>query len=491
MSNLKPYWSTQSRQFLFYNLFFMTGLEFLQNGLISFSSTYLCGYLGMTRHMYSAATALYSGIAVIMIASHQWLVGKLGYRNYIQWSLFFFVAGGLVCSQANDVVGFMSGRAIQALGGSAFFTTGRVFAQRFDMPERVNALRHMAVGLMFFSAVASMVGSVALEYFNWRALFIIPIIPAAITGWLTLHSVTNAPYHHRKGALHPGSMLMLVASIFMLEYASESAPYDFFSNQGLFYWLIGLAVIGVGMFVWHEMHRPRPLLSFRHIMQSRYVWGLIMYAVCYLAMSSSNYLVPIFMQSGLSFPVLNCGGILSGTAMLSIVVALAHLKMVGKFPKQKKYLVFGFASLAGFGLLSSDMTPDAPLWEMVIPLLCLSCFSSVGQASAALNTFRETDNMVFSQAYQTKNMLREIMNSAGVSISNVLLQSREALHYNQIAEGVTERSYHNATFKLPISQLSTIVSHQTTVMACLDIFLGIGCVGLIGVGLSLVQKKFV
>jgi hypothetical protein len=113
---------------------------------------------------------------------------------------------------------------------------------------------------------------------------------------------------------------------------------------------------------------------------------------------------------------------------------------------------------------------------MALPLLFLSGFTAIGQGTAAFHTFRETDNRIFSQAYQTKNMLRELMNSTGITVTNVFLQNREALHYTRIAESLPLTSI-NTTYFSPTTLLS-VVNQQVIVMSCLDWFLVVGFTGL-------------
>ena len=56
------------RQLLRINISLMVCIEFIQNVMLSFASSYLCGGLGMTRHTFSFSTAVYAATAIIMIA---------------------------------------------------------------------------------------------------------------------------------------------------------------------------------------------------------------------------------------------------------------------------------------------------------------------------------------------------------------------------------------------------------------------------------------
>lgn len=477
------------RQLLRINISLMVSIEFIQNVMISFASSYLCGALGMTRHTFSFSTAIYAATAIIMIAQHHWLVSHLGYRRFIRYALAAFTLGALLCARAQTPDAFIWGRFVQAIGGSAFFTAARVHVNFFPATPsgRGLAIRYMAYSLVGCSAGAAMLAATLLEHFSWRAMFLIQLPQIGLVWWLSGKTVSNVRKQRRAGRLHSGSMLSLVAGVLLLQYVAETAPYDISDLQQLLL-LLPLAIAGLARFIYVEHRRHRSSLPFRHLFSSRYLVGLFYYALCYLILSSVNYLIPIFLQQGLAIPVLSCGMLLSSTGLIALGFAWVHLNTAARYPYQKHYLLFAFACLTVFGFLCSQFTPQMPLWAMALPLLFLSGFTAIGQGTAAFHTFRETDNRIFSQAYQTKNMLRELMNSTGITVTNVFLQHREALHYTRIAESLPTTT--NITTFSPTSLL-TIVNQQVIVMSCLDWFLVIGFAGLFFLLFSVWQRQVV
>ena len=478
------------RQLLRINISLMVCIEFIQNAMLSFASSYLCGGLGMTRHTFSLSTAVYAATAIIMIAQHHWLVSHLGYRRFIRYALAAFSIGSLMCAYAQTPEAYILGRFIQAIGGSAFFTAARVHVNFFPATRsgRGLAIRYMAYSLVAGSAAAPLLAATLLEHFSWRALFLIQLPQVLLVWWLSGKTVSNVRKQRRVGRLHPGSMLSLVAGVILLQYVVESMPYDLSDLRQLLL-LLPFAISGLVFFVYLEHQRHRSLLPFRHLFSSRYLIGLFYYAVCYLILSSVNYLIPIFLQQGLAIPVLNCGAILTITGLTALLFAWIQLNTAARYPYQKHYLLFAFACLSIFGFLCSQFTPQMPLWGIALPLLFLSGFTAIGQGTAAAHTFRETDNRIFSQAYQTKNMLRELMNSTGITITNVFLQNREALHYTRLTENVSTTQLNESPFSL--SQIVSLINQQVMVMSCLDMFQVVGFTGLFFLFFSLWQRRIV
>ncbi|WP_024871945.1 MFS transporter [Tolumonas lignilytica] len=478
------------RQLLRINISLIVSVEFIQNAMLSFASAYLCGGLGMTRHMFSLSTAVYAGTAIIMIAQHHWLVSQLGYRRFIRYALLFFAVGALLCANAHTPGAYLIGRFIQAIGGSAFFTAARVHVQFFPPTPtgRGLAIRYMAYSLVGCSASAAFIAAMLLEHFSWRALFLLQFPQLLLIWWLSGKTVSNVRKQRRTGRLHPGNMLMLVSGVFILQWIIENMPYDL-SEFRQWLLLVPPAGIALAWFIWREYQRHHSLLPFRHLFTSRYLMGLFYYGICYLALSSVNYLLPIFLQQGMGFPVLNCGIVLSGAGLSALLFTWLHLRMAAQYPHQKHFLFFAFSCLALFGWLCSRFTPQTPLFAMLLPLVILSGFTAIGQGTAALNTFRETDIRIFSQAYQTKNMLRELMNSTGVTLTNVVLQHREALHYTRLAEQLTPQT--SAASSLSLSQLVSLTQQQVTVLASQDLFMLVGVASVLLLLFSVWQRRII
>ncbi|WP_028535285.1 MFS transporter [Paludibacterium yongneupense] len=486
------------RQLLLINIGLMAALEFMQNGMLSFASAYISGGVNAAPEEFSLAAAAYAGTAILMIAKHNWLVERLGYRRFIRLSLLLFTLGALAASCARNPQELIAARMLQALGGSAFFTGARVQVNRFVGAERGVAIRYLACGLIGASALAPWLAARLLESHSWRGIFLGPLLlalPVAILSEITLEEHDDT---RERAQLHPMGTIMLAAAACCIQYALERAPYDIFSDGTRILFLLAIGAPCLFVYVRGQFSRPRPVLPFERFMNDRYRAGLLIYGLCYLVLSSSNYMLPIMMQRGLGFPALGTGAILSAAATLSIVVALGHVALVKHYPLQRKYLVIAFLMLAVFGFDLSRTSPDIARWQLLLPLAAFAVFSALGQGTAALNTFAGLDEDVFSQAYQTKNMLRELFNSTGISLATILLQMRSSLHYARLAERFTPGSpgldptLTAASGADPArwQTMASAVAQQSTLMASLDFFFAIGCLGTVCVLISLLQRRF-
>jgi MFS family permease len=481
----------------------LASVEFLQNAMVSFSSAYISGGVDAAPEEFSLAAAVYAGTAIMMIAMHRWLVEQLGYRQFMRASLLIFSLGALLCANADTPTGLILGRLVQAIGGAAFFTGARVQVNRFKGPARGVSIRFMAGGLIGGASLGAWVASMMLEHATWRALFIAPLPLVAVAAVLCELSLENRVPHARRSHPHPIGTMMLTGMILCAQYLLERSQYDFFAQPVHLAVLLACAAVGLYGFMRAEFNRPRALLPLERFSGGRFAAGITLYALCYLVLSSTGYMLPVLLQRGLGFPVLATGTLLSGAALLGVVASLIHIVMIPRFPSQRKYLLLAFSSLAVFGFTMSSASPQVDLWHFIWPLIAYAMFGSFAQGTAALNSFSQIGEDVFSEAYQAKNMMRELVNSTGISLATLILQSRSTLHYSRIVERIDVAHLDpqsagpfigliaDPTQPALLQQLAAAVTQQATLMACLDFFFALGCGALVLGTIFVLQRKIV
>lgn len=486
-----------------WTIMMLVGIEFLQNAMLSFSAAFVAGGVNAAPEEFSLAAAVYAGTAILMIAMHRWLVEHLGYRQFIRCALVIFTIGALLCATSNTPGELIFGRLVQAIGGSAFFTGARVQVNRFKGPARGVAIRFMAGGLIASASMGAWLASMLLEHASWRALFIGPLPMVAVAAVLCELTLEDRVPHARRSHPHPIGTMLLAGMILCTQYLLERSQYDFFAQPLHLGVLLVLAGAGLYGFMRMEFGRPGALLPLERFNGGRFAAGISLYALCYLVLSSTGYMLPVTLQRGLGFPVLATGTLLSAASLVGIVAALAHVSLVRRFPSQRKYLLLAFGSLAAFGFTISASSPDVSLWHFVWPLIAYAVFGSFAQGTAALNSFADIGEDVFSEAYQAKNMMRELVNSTGISLATLVLQSRSTLHYSRIVEridvghldpvsaGPFAGLISDPTQPALLQQLASAVTQQATLMACLDFFFALGCGAVVAGTIFMLQRKIV
>lgn len=459
-------------------------IEYLQNISIAFAASYIMGGISAAPEEFSLAAAAYASTAIFMVVQHQFWVERLGYRRFVRYSHIIYALGACLCALSNTPGEFIFARVIQGLGGATFFTAARLLVNHFCIgKERILGIRFFASGLLLGSSLAPLLGAWLVSNWGWQSLFwaMAPILAVSLTLCeLTLPGKLDKS--ETRSSAHLGGLLCLVAGAIAIQYAQERSQYDLFS-QPLHLWIIGLlGVAGVLAFIRIEWHRSQPLIAYQSLMNTRFAVGMGLYFLLFVVANANNYILPVFIEKGLGFDVPSAGWIISVTSLVGVPIMFFQTSALARFlPSLRVMLIATFGLLVLFAIGLSQVSEQGNLGALTLPLLAFSAFTSLGLGYAAQSSFSAVDPTAFSHAYQTKNVIRELANSGGISMATMVLQSRSTVHYARLTEQVNPYNpwYQPALDQLQqvlgsqgaaIAKLGAILSQQATFMACIDYF---------------------
>ena len=165
--------------------------------------------LPILMRRFSAAPAsvqLVVTLFLVGIAAGQLLYGpisdRFGRRPVLIAGLVLFLAGTLLCGAAWSLPALIAGRVLEAVGACAGLVLGRAIL--LDVYERDAAARGLAIILMTMTiapGASPTVGAYLLEWFDWRAIFVLlGLLGAAILGLVVLRLPETHPNRMRFGA---------------------------------------------------------------------------------------------------------------------------------------------------------------------------------------------------------------------------------------------------------------------------------------------------
>jgi MFS family permease len=495
---------------LLLTIFLLTATEYLQSGMIAFGAGPIMGEIGAAPEEFSLASAIYACVAVAVIAKQRWLVERLSWRRFVLSSLFVFICGAAVCATSTSYHQFLAGRIVMALGGGTLMTSSRVLVNLFPpSPARFTGVKYFATALAVGSASSPFLASTAVAHEGWQWIFVILIVLAlAAAGLSAVCLPAEVPPRELRTQSHPVLLMALIAGSFFVLYAFQRSYYDLYGDATMLAAAGLLGVLALGYFV-HGMHRGgSPLLHMRELRNTRYWSGVLLFTFGYALMGATNYMLPALLQRGLGFAWVAIGPGQAAGLAATVLTSVVMLRLLPKRPAAKKYYLVGFLALAAFGWQVAKLTPQADLWTDFVPALaCYGAFVMLVLATTAMHTFREVPQheTVFSHAQQVKNMLSQFGSSFGIAIATAVLQGRMAAHYAALngrsiagdpaytaaLQGFTEvAAQHGAAQPgaLAAAMLSQSLLQHATLMAALDYFWVLACIGLVGVGVMVAQR---
>lgn len=498
-------------QILLLTVFILTGIEYLQSGMIAFGASPIMGEIGASPEEFSLISSTYACVAIAAIAKQRWFAERLGWRRFVLLSLAFFIMGASVCAASTTYLQFMAGRVCMAMGGGTFMTSARVLVNLFPpSPKRFTGIRYFATALALGSSTAPWLSSVAISHESWRWVFAILILLGALASVMALVCLpVETPARELHTESHPILLMVLIAATFVVLYALQRTYYDFYSDFTMLASAGLLGIMGLAFFV-HAMHsHRRTLLDIGSLHNKRYWSGVALFTGCYTLMAATNYMLPALLQRGLGFPWEVIGQVQAAGLATTVVTWAVLAIILPKKPAAKKYYLFGFTALAIFGWRIANFSPSSNLWTDFVPALAAyGVFMMLVLATTAMHTFREVQHneTVFSHAQQVKNMLAQFGSSLGISLATLGLQTRSAMHYSAMnvhfvagdplyeqslrqMNDVYAQSGASQPAALAASGLAQSLIQHVTLLATLDYFWIVAAMGVAGATVMLLQRS--
>ena len=486
-------------------IFLLNSVEFLQTGMIAFSTSAIMGRINASPDEFVFATVLYAAIAITAIATQHWMIERLGWRAFVQLSAALFVVGGVICATSGSLAPFLLGRAIMACGGAGFMTAARLLINLIPPgPERLKGIAAFGTALALGNALAPWVAASAFDTDNWGAIFAIPsamAVSAAILANVCLPRELTLDKDRTE------SNPWLAASIFCVSllslYAVQRAVYDFYSDAVplLICLIAGLA--GSWLVIRQQRRHARPMIAFRRLMHPRYLAGLTVFSFCYVILGANNSMLPLLLQRSLAVPWQAVGTMQTIGLMSSLLAFVAMVMVLKRWPSARKFYVTGFAFLFFFAWQLSRLTPEASLWRDVLPAIAaFGAFLILAMVTTAIHSFADlqNDTVGFNHGQMVKNMGSQFGVAFGVAGSTLLMQWRISEHTTTLVERfhggdavfVGLRDQLNAGVGAPqaIAQFSQMLTQQASLLAGLEYFSLLMVVAVASVGIVMVQRVF-
>src|SRR3954471_6185679 len=246
--------------------------------------TYIMRDLGMTKGMaglLNTLTLLASGIGGVLFG---FIADRIGRKRSLMLSILTYSIFSFASGLATSVQMLAAFRFVLGLGMGGEWNTGAALvAETWPTELRAKAIAVVQSSWAFGYAAAALVSGIVLRYFDWRAVFFVGLLPAAVTLWIRKDVPESPMWQEQRHSM-----------------AATASVAELFSPRYLRNTVVLLLVNFFGLFAW---------------------WGLFTWIPPYLSL-------PIE-QGGRGFGVLNVTGL------------LVFLNLVGMFPG---YISFGFVA---------------------------------------------------------------------------------------------------------------------------------------------------
>lgn len=396
--------------------------------------------LGQERAQW-VSSGFMAAMTVSMLTT-PWLLSRYGYRRTYMGCMWMLLVGGVVGGLANHYPLVLAARVAEGLAAGVVQPIPAIIILRaFESNEQGRASGIFGMGAVLAPALGPSIGGLLVDGFGWRSIFFMVVPFCLVSLWLARRYVpTTAPggvAANRTGAALDwrGLLLATAGTLCLLNGLVELHG----GTQKAAWALLGLAALLLLVFVWLQRRTLKkrrhgqgiePLMNLSLFTDRRFAMGSIVAFIYGIALFGSTYLLPVYMQMGLSLSASYVGTILLPAG---IVLALC-MALVGRLADQQpthRLVSIGLVLLAASFALMVTVNPSRP--AQVIPLLVIwAVLGRIGLGfilpSLNIGAMRGLDRMHIPQGASVINFLRMLGGAAGVSLCGIVLEWRLAAH---------------------------------------------------------------
>jgi MFS transporter, DHA2 family, multidrug resistance protein len=200
--------------------------------------------------------------------------------------------------------------------------------------------------------------------------------------------------------------------------------------------LAGLAVVGLAVFIWHELHTEHPVVDLRVFKERTYSTGVFLMTVLGFVLYGSLVLLPIMLQTLLGYPSLQAGIAMAPRGMGSFLAMPIVGMLVAKLdPRRLLALGICGGALTLYWLGNLDLS--AGYWDVFWPQFIQGM--SLGLIFVPLTTISmdPIPKETMGNATSLFNLMRNIGGSVGIALSTTMLSRRAQANIGSLGEHVT------------------------------------------------------
>lgn len=374
----------------------------------------------------SALAAMTIGMLV-----NAWLIHSFGQRKTFMVALcIFFGALALAGLAPNDTVLIYARIAQGAIAGMlqpfAMYTMFRVFPAN----QRGFAMGFFGMTVLLGPALGPSLGGVIIAHFNWRYIFYVamPICVAAVMmGSLFL------PTREDKGPRMKfdwAGFFLMTFSMTALLYGLSSGQREGWSSTYVIS-MVGIALIGLSIFLYWELIAPEPLVNLRVFTSVPFSAAAAVACIFGIGLFGSTYMVPLYVQTLQRYTPLDSGLLLMPAGIIMGIC----MPIAGFISDRVSARIMVIVGLAFFGVSSiwlANVDANMTFWNMAWAVVLSRVALAIMKPSLNVAALRALKPEQLSQGAGMINFARQLGGAFGVTLLSVTLDQRTVFHSSTI-----------------------------------------------------------
>jgi DHA2 family multidrug resistance protein len=363
---------------------------------------------------------------------------RFGRRRVFMAAILGFTITSLLSASSHTLTELVFYRILQGFVSAPLLPISQaIMLDTYPREKHGFAMSIWSMGMIIGPVAGPTVGALLTEYYNWRYVFFMNI-PFGIFAFFAI-LVTLPSAESRRQKVDWIGVTSLIAAVVLLQLVLDRGErlgwfesYEIMLNSFL-------SALAFYVFVVHCLTTDNPYISLAIFTDRNYVIGLMLIFIFGIAVFSSLFILPVFLQNMQGYPVLSAGWIVSARGLGTMAAMMSAGYLADRV--EGRYLIL--AGLLCVGISNVWMTSWNAEVEMA-EIIWITLINGYGMGmmwvSLTTVTFSTMSPQYRVEAASLFSLTRAIGASMGTSVVVSILVRSSQTNYIEMRDRISEFS---------------------------------------------------
>ena len=426
-----------------------------------------------------------------------WLSGRFGRRKVFLGSIVGFTLTSALCGIAGSLEELVLYRILQGFVSAPLLPISQAIMLD-TYPRRLHgfAMSIWSLGMILGPILGPTIGALLTEFYGWRYLFSMNI-PLGVAAFVAI-ILTLPEAETRKQALDWIGVTSLVIGVSALQLMLDRGErLDWFQSTEIVI-EAAVATLAIYIFIVNSLTHPRPYINLVIFKDRIFIVGLSLIFMFGIAVFSSLFILPLFLQNVQDYPVLSAGWVVSVRGIGTMIAMMMGGTLADRFPA--KYLILlGLMCVGVSNVVMTEWTSEVQIDTIVWVTLVNGYGMGMMWVTLTTVTFSTLPQHFRVEGAALFALIRSIGASMGTSVIVAILVRSSQVNYiemrnhiNTFTEALGEiatPSTWNLDSATGIAALRDLVLAQAEMVAYLNTFVFLVFVAFVAMPLVFLFQK--
>ena len=426
-----------------------------------------------------------------------WLSQQIGRRAVFLGAIAGFTLTSLLCSTATDLGTLVLFRILQGFVSAPLLPVSQsIMLDTYPREKHGFAMSIWSMGMILGPVIGPTVGALVTEYYGWRYLFILNIPLGLAAFFAILPTLPKAPHK-------PGGLDWIGVTALIIAVSSFQLMLDRGERQGWFESpeIVAeafVAALSFYIFLAHCLTAKNPYINLAIFRDRNYVIGVCLIFVFGVAVFSSLFVLPLFLQNIQGYPVISAGWVVSARGVGTMLAMLSGGFLADRF--QAKHLILvGLLCVGYSNWMMTHWSADVSLDEIMVVTLINGFGMGVMWVTLSTVTFSTLAPELRVEAASLFALIRAIGASVGTSVIVMILVRSSQINYSELRDNIHagneallalgDRTPWSLDTAAGLAALAKLVAREAMMIGFLNDFVFLVAIAVVGVPLVFLLRR--